>query len=187
MINSSTRFIRQDGIPAEIQNLTFENRNYNLTEFVNYINQWITDNFTEADLQLEIVNVNRVRWVNSSTNVVWRILLPTIAQASFFNPTGETPQLLITAGNTTEDFIPDLTSGISNLEIRFSDNNILQVPWVGSYLSQTVYNFHQHIPIQLKNANRLEIRANYGGANQFNILTSPLRRVVRFGFIEDKD
>ena len=187
LINSSTTVIRQNGIPAEIQTLTFENRNYDLNEFVEYINQWITDNFTDADLQLEIVNVNRVRWVNSSTNVLWRILLPTLSQASFFSPTGETPQLLINAGTTTDDFIPDLTSGISNLEIRFSDNNVLQVPWVGRYLSQTVYSFHQHIPIQLKNANRLEMRANYGGANQFNILTSPLRRIVRLGFIEDND
>ena len=187
LINSSTVFIRQNSIPAEIRTLTFENRSYNLNDFVEHVNQWITNNFAAADLQLEIVNVNRVRWVNSSQNVIWRILLPRVSQASFFNPTGETGQLLITAGNTTEEFIPDLTSGISNLEIRFSDNNVLQVPWVGRYLSQIVYSFNEHIPIQLKNANRLEIRVNYGGANEFNILTCPLRRVLRLGFVEDKN
>ena len=36
------------------------------------------------------------------------------------------------------------------------------------------------------NANRVEIRATYGGVNRFNILTTPLRRMIRLGFIEEK-
>ena len=158
-----------------------------IQDFVNHINTFITDNFTEADLRLEIFNNDRVRWVNSSQGVIWRILLPDIARASFFSPTGEGNQVLIQAGVTTDAWIPDLTSGISNLEIRFSDNNFLHVPWVGSYLSQTVYSFPKPLTLQLNNASRVEIRATFGGADQFNILTTPLRRLIRLGFVEVKN
>ena len=184
LISSTTTFIRQNSIPAEIRQLTWEDRDYTLQDFVNHINNFINENFNEADLRLEIVNNDRVRWVNTSTNVVWRILLPDLATASWFSPTGEEGNLLIQAGITTDTFIPDLTSGISNLEIRFSDNNFLHVPWVGSYLSQTVYSFPKPLELKLKNANRVEIRATYGGAERFNILTTPLRRMIRLGFIE---
>ena len=184
LINSSTTFIRQNSIPAEIRNLTWEDRDYTLQDFVNNINTWINDNFAEADLRIEIVNNDRVRWVNTSQDVIWRILLPDIARVSFFSPTGGGDQVLIQAGVTTEAWIPDLTSGISNLEIRFSDNNFLHVPRVGSYLSQTVYSFPKPLTLQLKNASRVEIRATFGGADQFNILTTPLRRLIRLGFIE---
>ena len=187
LIASTTRFIRQNSIPAEIQDLTWEDRDYTLQDFVNHINTWISDNFAEADLRIEIVNNDRVRWVNTSQSVIWRILLPDVARASFFSPTGDGDQVLIQAGVTTDAFIPDLTSGISNLEIRFSDNNFLHVPWIGSYLSQTVYSFPKPIELQLKNASRVEIRATFGGADRFNILTTPLRRLIRLGFVEVKE
>ena len=183
LIASST-FIRQNSIPAEIRELTWENRDYTLQSFVAHINTFINDNFAEADLRLEIVNNERVRWVNTSNSVIWRILVPDIARASFFSPTGELGQVLLRAGVTSDNFIPDLTSGISNLEIRFSDNNFLQVPWVGNYLSQTVYSFPEPIVIHLKNAYRVEIRGTFGGADKFDILSSPLRRVLRLGFME---
>ena len=184
LINSNTTFIRQNSIPAEIRQLTWEDRDYTLQDFVNHINTFINDNFSDNDLRIEIINNDRVRWVNSSQNVIWRILIPDVATASWFSPTGETGNTLVQAGVTTDSWIPDLTSGISNLEIRFSDNNFLHVPWVGSYLSQTVYSFPKPLELQLKNANRVEIRATYGGSNRFNILTSPLRRMIRLGFIE---
>ena len=187
LISSSTTFIRQNSIPAEIRQLTWEDREYTLQDFVNHINNFINDNFNESDLRIEIVNEERVRWVNTSQNVVWRILLPDLATASWFSPTGEEGNVLIQAGITTDAWIPDLTSGISNLEIRFSDNNFLHVPWVGSYLSQTVYSFPKPLKLQLKNANRVEIRATYGGAERFNILRTPLRRMIRLGFIEDNE
>ena len=185
LIGSSTTFIRQNSIPAEIRQLTWDDREYTLQDFVNRINQFINEEFTEADLRMEIVNGERVRWVNTAQNVIWRILLPDLATASWFSPTGEEGNVLIQAGITTDTWIPDLTSGISNLEIRFSDNNFLHVPWVGSYLSQTVYSFPEPLKLQLKNANRVEIRATYGGAERFNILSTPLRRMIRLGFIED--
>ena len=110
-------------------------------------------------------------------------MIPDIARASLFSPTGQTnDNILINAGISTDSFIPDLTSGISNLEIRFSDNNFLQVPWVGNYLSQTVYTFPEPLEIHLKNANRVEIRATFGGADQFGTLTSPVRRVFKIRF-----
>ena len=186
LIASSTTFIRQNTLPAEINQLTWEDRDYTLQDFVNHINTWINDNFAEADLRIEIFNNDRVRWVNSSQSVIWRILLPDIARASWFSPSGGGDQVLIQAGVTTDAWIPDLTSGISNLEIRFSDNNFLHVPWIGSYLSQTVYSFPKPLTLQLKNANRVEIRATFGGADQFNILTTPLRRLIRLGFVEVK-
>ena len=185
LIGSSTTFIRQNSIPAEIRQLTWEDREYTLQDFVNRINQFINEEFTEADLRMEIVNGEQVRWVNTAQSVIWRILLPDLATASWFSPTGEEGNVLIQAGITTDTWIPDLTSGISNLEIRFSDNNFLHVPWVGSYLSQTVYSFPEPLKLQLKNANRVEIRATYGGAERFNILSTPLRRMIRLGFIED--
>ena len=184
LINSTTTFIRQNNIPAEIRDLTWENRDYDLNAFVNHINNFITNNFAEADLRIEIVNNERVRWVNTSENTIWRILIPDVTRASFFSPTGTTPQVLIQAGVTTDAWIPDLTSGISNLEIRFSDNNFLQVPWVGSYLSQTVYSFPKPIVLHLKNASRVEIRATFGGADRFDILRTLLRRLLRLGFVE---
>ena len=187
LIDSSTTFIRQDSIPAEIHQLTWEDRDYTLQDFVNHINTWIRDTFAAADLRMEIVHNDRVRWVNTSQDVIWRILLPDVARASFYSPTGDGAQVLIQAGVTTDAWIPDLMSGISNLEIRFSDNNFLQVPWVGSYLSQTVYSFPKPIVLHLTNANRVEIRATFGGADKFNILTSPLRRLLRLGFIEVKE
>ena len=187
LIASSTTFIRQDSIPAEIQQLTWEDRDYTLQDFVNRINTFINDNFNDNDLRIEIVNNDRVRWVNTSQSVIWRILLPDLATASWFSPTGDGNQVLIQAGVTTDAWIPDLTSGISNLEIRFSDNNFLHVPWVGSYLSQTVYSFPKPLELQLKNANRVEIRATYGGVDRFNILSTPLRRMIRLGFIEVKE
>ena len=187
LIASSTTFIRQNSIPAEIRSLTWEDRDYTLQDFVNHINTWITNNFAQADLRIEIVNNDRVRWVNTSQSVIWRILLPDVARASFFSPTGEGTQVLIQAGVTTDAWIPDLTSGISNLEIRFSDNNFLHVPWIGSYLSQTVYSFPKPLTLQLKNASRVEICATFGGADRFNILTTPLRRLIRLGFVEVKE
>ena len=186
LINSTTTFIRQDSIPAEIQQLTWANREYDLNSFVSHINDFIQDNFNDADLVLEIVDNERVQWRNTSQNVLWRILLPDLSHSSFFSPTLQN-QLIINAGITTDSFIPDLTSGISNLEVRFSDNNLLQVPWVGNYLSQTVYTFPEPLEIHLKNANRVEIRATFGGADQFGTLVSPLRRVLRIGFIEIKE
>ena len=187
LIDSSTTFIRQNSIPAEIRQLTWEDRDYTLQDFVNHINTFINDNFNDNDLRIEIVNNDRVRWVNNSQSVIWRILLPDLATASWFSPTGAGDQVLIQAGITTDAWIPDLTSGISNLEIRFSDNNFLHVPWVGSFLSQTVYSFPKPLELQLKNANRVEIRATYGGVDRFNILRSPLRRMIRLGFIEIKE
>ena len=187
LIASNTTFIRQNSIPAEIQQLTWEDRDYTLQDFVNRINTFINDNFNDSDLRIEIVNNDRVRWVNTSQSVIWRILLPDLATASWFSPTGDGNQVLIQAGVTTDAWIPDLTSGISNLEIRFSDNNFLHVPWVGSYLSQTVYSFPKPLELQLKNANRVEIRATYGGVDRFNILRTPLRRMIRLGFIEIKE
>ena len=187
LIASTTRFIRQNSIPIEIEDLTWDDRDYTLQDFVNHINNFIENNFGEADLRIEIVNNERVRWVNTSQNREWRILLPDLATASFFSPTGGGDVVIIQAGVTTDAWIPDLTSGISNLEIRFSDNNFLHVPWVGSYLSQTVYSFPKPITLHLKNANRVEIRATFGGADRFNILTTPLRRVLRLGFVEVVD
>ena len=187
LIASNTTFIRQNGAANETRQLTWEDRDYTLQDFVNHINTFINDNFNGSDLTIEIVNNDRVRWVNTSQNVVWRILLPDLASASWFSPTGEGEQVLIQAGITTDAWIPDLTSGISNLEIRFSDNNFLHVPWVGSYLSQTVYSFPKPLELQLKNANRVEIRATYGGVDRFNILRTPLRRMIRLGFIEIKE
>ena len=187
LIDSNTTIIRQNSIPAEIRQLTWEDRDYTLQDFVNHINTFISDNFNDNDLRIEIVNNDRVRWVNTSQNVIWRILLPDLASASWFSPTGAGDQVLIQAGVTTDAWIPDLTSGISNLEIRFSDNNFLHVPWVGSYLSQTVYSFPKPLELQLKNANRVEIRATYGGVDRFNILRTPLRRMIRLGFIEVKE
>ena len=185
LIASKTTIIRQNTIPAEIKELTWDNREYDLNAFVTHINTFIEQNFADNDLVLEIVNNERVQWRNTSANVTWRILINDIAQASFFSPTGEiNTSVLIRPGITTDSFIPDLNSGISNLEIRFSDNNFLQVPWVGNYLSQTVYSFPEPIEIHLKNANRVEIRATFGGADQFGTLKSPLRRVLRLGFQE---
>ena len=187
LINSTTTFIRQNNVipPVEIQQLTWDNREYDLNSFVSHINDFIRDNFSENDLVLEIVDNERVQWRNTSQNIIWRILLPDLSHSSFFSPTLQ-GQLLINAGITTESFIPDLNSGISNLEIRFSDNNLLQVPWIGNYLSQTVYTFPEPLEIHLKNANRVEIRATFGGADQFGTLVTPLRRVLRIGFIEMK-
>ena len=189
LINSSTTFIRQNNvISSETVNLTWDDRDYTLQDFVNHINTWIANNFTEADLRIEIVNNDRVRWVNTSQGITWRILIPDLSRASFFSPTGGTnAQVLIQAGVTTDAWIPDLTSGISNLEIRFSDNNFLHVPWIGSYLSQTVYSFPKPLVLQLNNASRVEIRATFGGADIFNILTTPLRRLIRLGFVEVKE
>ena len=187
LIASSTTFIRQNLIQTENRQLTWENRDYTLQDFVNHINTFITDNFANDDLRIEIVNNERVRWVNTSQNANWRIELPDLAAASWFSPTGEGNQVQIQAGITTDAWIPDLTSGISNLEIRFSDNNFLHVPWVGGYLTQTVYSFPKPLELQLKNANRVEIRATYGGVDRFNILRTPLRRMIRLGFIEVKE
>ena len=189
LIASSTAIIRQNNTGvAQIRNITFEDRDYTLQDFVNHINSFITDNFDNNELRMEIINNDMVRWVSdtSDVNVTWRLLVPDIARASFFSPTGEIGQVLLTTGVTTDPWIPDLTSGISNLEIRFSDNNFLHVPWVGSYLSQTVYSFPKPLRLQLTNASRVEIRATFGGADQFNILTTPLRRLIRLGFVEDK-
>ena len=188
LINSSTTFIRQNNVvDGEIRQLTFPERDYTLQDFVDRVNQFFLDDFVNNDLRLEIVAGNRCRWVNTSQNITWRILIPDHATASLFSPTGAiNDNILINAGITTDSFIPDISSGISNLEIRFSDNNTLQVPWVGSYLSQTVYSFPLPILINLKNASRVEIRANFGGADRFGILTSPLRRVLRLGCQEVK-
>ena len=188
LIASSTIFIRFDNSGGfQQRNLTWEDRDYTLQDFVNHINAFITNNFNVADLRMEIVNGERVRWVNSSENVTWIIRLQDLAAASWFSPTGEGNQVQIQAGITTNSWLPDLTSGISNLEIRFSDNNFLHVPWVGNYLSQTVYSFPKPLELQLTKANRVEIRATYGGVNRFNILTTPLRRMIRLGFIEIKE
>ena len=187
LISSSTDFTRfVNGGGFQRRTLTWEDRNYELQDFVNHINSFINNNFNEADLRMEIVNGERVRWVNSSQNATWFIHLSDLAAASWFSPTGEDIiQTQINAGITTNSWIPDLTSGISNLEIRFSDNNFLHVPWTGSYLSQTVYSFPKPLKLRLNNANRVEIRATYGGVNRFNILTSPLRRMIRLGFTEE--
>ena len=183
LIDSNTTFIRGN----ETHQLTWHDRDYTLQDFVNHINEFISNNFNGNDLMIEIVNNDRVRWVNTSQNITWRILLPDTASASWFSPTGEGDQVSIQAGITTDAWIPDLTSGISNLEIRFSDNNFLHVPWVGTYLSQTVYSFPNPLELQLKNANRVEIRATYGGSDRFNILRTPLRRMIRLGFVEVKE
>ena len=190
LISTSTPIIRQNNTGvAETRNLTWEERDYNLQEFVTHINNFITNNFQNNELRMEIVNDERVRWVSDTTddNITWRILISDIARGSFFSPTGEIGQVLVQTGVTTADWIPDLKSGVSNLEIRFSDNNFLQVPWVGSYLSQTVYTFHTPIYLHLKNANRVEIRGTFGGSDTFGILNSPLRRVLRLGFVEEKE
>ena len=188
LIASSTVFIRfVNGGGFQRRILTWDDRDYTLQDFVNHINAFITNNFTEGDLRIEIVNAERVRWVNSSQNATWIIQLPDLSSASWFSPTGEGNQVQIQAGITTDPWIPDLTSGISNLEIRFSDNNFLHVPWVGGYLTQTVYSFPKPLELQLTKANRVEIRATYGGVDRFNILTTPLRRMIRLGFIEIKE
>ena len=190
LISSSTAIIRQNNTGvAEIHNLTFEERDYTLQDFVNRVNTFITDNFDNNELRMEIVNDEKVRWVSdtSDVNLTWRILVPDIVRASFFSPTGDIGQVLVQTGVTTDEWIPDLKSGISNLEIRFSDNNLLQVPWIGSYLSQTVYTFHDPIILHLNNANRAEIRATFGGADRYNTLSTPLRRVIRLGFVEVKN
>ena len=187
LISSSTRFLRQSGSNVETFDLTWEDRDYTLQTFVEHINSFISDNFSESDLNIRIVNNDKVRWINTSQNAIWRILLRDDAAISWFSPSGNEGEVVIQAGVTTNPWIPDLTSGISNLEIRFSDNNFLHVPWVGSYLSQTVYSFPKPLELQLKNANRVEIRATYGGVNRFNILTTPLRRMIRLGFIEVKE
>ena len=187
LINSSTTFIRSEGGGFQTRVLTFPDRDYTLQNFVDHVNNFITNNFNSADLVMEIVDNDRVQWRNTSQNATWIIRLPDVASASWFSPTGEGNQVQITAGIQTGRWIPDLTSGISNLEIRFSDNNFLHVPWVGGYLTQTVYSFPKPLELKLKNANRVEIRATYGGSNVFNILTSPLRRMIRLGFIEVKE
>ena len=188
LIDSSTVFIRSEGGGFQRRTLTWEDRDYNLQDFVTHVNNFITNNFNDNDLRLEIFNNNRVRWVSSAQNEVnWFIIINDTAQASFFSPTGNIGQVVIQRGITSDSWIPDLTSGISNLEIRFSDNNFLHVPWVGSYLSQTVYSFPKPLELQLKNANWVEIRATNGGVDRFNILTSPLRRMIRLGFIEIKE
>ena len=187
LVTSRTTFIRQDTLSFETRELTFPDGNYTIKSFVDRVNQFITDNFSVNDLRLEITDNIMVRWENTSANIRWRILVPDQAHASLFSPTGEpNTNVTINAGITTDAFIPDIGGGVSNLEIRFSDNNTLQVPWVGSYLSQTVYSFPMPIVINLKNASRVEIRANFGGSNRFEILTSPLRRVLRLGFQEVK-
>ena len=187
LVTSTTTIIRQASTSSETRQLTFPEGNYTTQSFVDRINQFILDNFSTNDLRIEVVENIRCRWVNSSQNVLWRILIPDQVHASLFSPTGEVnTNIVINAGITTDSFIPDISGGISNLEIRFSDNNTLQVPWIGSYLSQTVYSFPMPILINLKNASRVEIRANFGGANRFEILTSPLRRVLRLGFQEVK-
>ena len=187
LVTSRTTFIRQDTLSFETRELTFPDGNYTIQSFVDRVNQFITDNFSVNDLRLVITDNIMVRWENTSANIRWRILIPDQAHASLFSPTGEpNTNVTINAGITTDTFIPDIGGGVSNLEIRFSDNNTLQVPWVGSYLSQTVYSFPMPIVINLKNASRVEIRANFGGSNRFDILTSPLRRVLRLGFQEVK-
>ena len=188
LISTSTTFIRSAGGGFQNRVLTWEDRDYNLQDFVSHINQFITDNFNVNDLRMEIVNGERVRWVSTAEDVVnWFILPRDVAQASFFSPDGEVGQVVVQRGVSTDEWIPDLRSGISNLEIRFSDNNLLHVPWVGSYLSQTVYTFHEPIILKLDNANRVEIRAAFGGADRHNILTTPLRRLLRIGFVEVKE
>ena len=188
LIDSSTSFTRfVPGGGFQRRDLTWPDRDYTLSDFVNHVNTFITDNFNETDLRMEIVNNDRVRWVNSSQNGIWLIQLRDLAAASWYSPTGQGNQVQIQPGITTDEWIPDLTSGISNLEIRFSDNNFLHVPWVGSYLSQTVYSFPKPLELQLTNANRVEIRATYGGVDRFNILRTPLRRMIRLGFIEVKE
>ena len=188
LISSRTNFIRNSGNDFQTSTLTWEERDYTLEEFVNHINQFITNNFTVNDLRMEIVNGDSVRWVSSSGAIVtWFVLVRNVAEASFFSPTEDVNQVVIQRGVTTASWIPDLRSGISNLEIRFSDNNLLHVPWVGSYLSQTVYTFHEPIILKLNNANRVEIRAAFGGADRHNILTTPLRRLLRIGFVEVKE
>ena len=188
LISSSTVFIRSEGGGFQRRTLTWEERDYNLTDFVDHVNNFIRNNFNSNDLRLEIFNNERVRWVSTAQNEVnWFIVVNDLSQASFFSPTGNIGQVVIQRGVVSDSWIPDLTSGISNLEIRFSDNNFLHVPWVGSYLSQTVYSFPKPLELQLKNANRVEIRATYGGVDRFNILTSPLRRMIRLGFIEIKE
>ena len=189
LVESSTTFIRSANGGFQRIELTWEDRDYTLQDFVSHINSFITDNFTINDLRMEIVNGEKVRWVSEATvnNVNWFILIRDVAQASFFSPTGEIGQVVVQTGVTTDEWIPDLRSGISNLEIRFSDNNLLQVPWVGSYLSQTVYTFHDPIILHLNNANRVEIRAAFGGADRYNTLTTPLRRLLRIGFVEVKN
>ena len=182
LINSNTTFIRSEG-GNQTRVLTFPDRDYTLQNFVDHVNNFINDNFNSGDLVMEIIDNDRVQWRNTSQNATWTIILPDVATASWFSPTGEGNQVQITAGIQTGRWIPDLTSGISNLEIRFSDNNFLHVPWVGGYLTQTVYSFPKPLESKLKNANR----ATYGGSNVFNILTSPLRRMIRLGFIEVKE
>ena len=187
LVTTNTTFIRQVGLTSESRQLTFPEGNYTTQTFVDRINQFILDNFSVNDLRIEVVDNIMVRWVNTSQNVLWRILIPDQAHASLFSPEGvPNTNVQINAGITTDSFIPDISGGISNLEIRFSDNNTLQVPWIGNYLSQTVYSFPVPIIINLKNASRVEIRANFGGANRFEILSSPLRRVLRLGFQELK-
>ena len=187
LVTTTTTFIRQGNLQAETRQLTFPEGNYTIQSFVDRVNEFITDEFSVNDLRMEITDNIMVRWVNTSQNILWRILVPDQIHASLFSPTGEpNTNVQINAGITTDAFIPDIGGGVSNLEIRFSDNNTLQVPWVGNYLSQTVYSFPMPIVINLKNASRVEIRANFGGANRFGILTSPLRRVLRLGFQEIK-
>ena len=187
LVTSRTTFIRQDTLSFETRELTFPDGNYTIQSFVDHINQFITDNFSVNDLRIVITDNINVRWENTSSNIRWRILVPDQAHASLFSPTGEpNTNVTINAGINTDSFIPDIGGGVSNLEIRFSDNNTLQVPWIGNYLSQTVYSFPMPIVINLKNANRVEIRANFGGSNRFDILTCPLRRVLRLGFQEVK-
>ena len=185
LINSSTEFIRAAAGGFQRRFLTFPDRDYTLQDFVTHVNRFISDEFAVADLVMEIIDNDRVIWRNTSQNTTWLIILPDVATASWFSPTGEGNQTQIAPGVETDRWIPDLTSGISNLEIRFSDNNFLHVPWVGNYLTQTVYSFPKPLELKLKNANRVEIRATYGGSNVFNILTTPLRRMIRLGFIED--
>ena len=188
LINSNTEFIRfVPGGGFQNRELTFPDMNYTLQTFVDRVNSFIADNFNAADLVMVIDDEYSVHWSNTSQDATWIIRLPDVATASWFSPTGDGTRVQITRGVQTGSWIPDLTSGISNLEIRFSDNNFLHVPWVGGYLTQTVYSFPKPLVLQLKNANRVEIRATYGGSNVFDILTSPLRRMIRLGFIEIKE
>ena len=163
---------------------------HNVNDFVDYVNNKALDSHYEAiygrksEIKLQVVNNKHVRWVNKSQFSTFIFDADDEQKAILFSPSSEIGKVIINPGITSNSFIPDLTSGLSNLEIRFSDNNILQVPWVGSYLSQTVYTFPTPLEIQLTNANRVEIRANYGAINKFSSLTTPVRRVLRLGFIE---
>ena len=61
LIESQTVFIRSQGGGFRRRTLTWEDRDYNVNDFVAHISSFINDNFEPADLRIEIFNNDRVR------------------------------------------------------------------------------------------------------------------------------